>query len=91
MLKPCPFCGSPAVISGVLLPGKFTRDDSKIPPTAKRGSVSIVYNRKLYRYREVAYCAQCSKKSCIGRLYKHFPTKEAAEAAWNERSTVNGV
>lgn len=33
------------------------------------------------------YTPQCTDTNCLGRIYKTYPSKIAAENAWNRRNT----
>ena len=89
MLKPCPFCGSPAQISLSHFPAQGTCNQKYIPEDAKIIKVRTIgqaHPHTQYIYEKVAYVPQCSDQTCIGRVRKKYHTEQEAENAWNRRT-----
>lgn len=91
-LKPCPFCGSDAVMHYAEFISEYCSSDDKLPKDARiireyRTATAVNAKEKSWtiEFRRRAYVPQCSDSSCVGRCTKMYKTAEDATAAWNRR------
>ena len=87
-LKPCPFCGSEAVMHERFDSiTRYVENKSEIPKLAKFvRSTKYASGKIYYEYREKVFIPQCCDSSCVGRSQRMFKSMEEATVAWNRRA-----
>lgn len=85
-LKPCPFCGNPAVMHETEFMSEYVKNESEIPKDARIIKTTKYPTGNWYiEFRRKAFVPQCSVTSCLGRTRKLFDRKEDAIEVWNRR------
>ena len=86
-LKPCPFCGSPAVMHETEFLSEYAKDGAEIPSDARVIKTTKFPDGHGYtEFRRRAFVPQCSVTCCIGRTRKMFERKADAIYVWNRRA-----
>lgn len=86
-LKPCPFCGSPAVMHETEFPPESTKDGADIPRDARViKTIKFPDGHSYMEFRRRAFVPQCSVTCCVGRTRKMFEWKADAIYVWNRRA-----
>lgn len=85
-LKPCPFCGSKAMIKELPYSNKIVYREEDIPKDAINIEKCEYRSRTVWKYRTIAYSPQCTNRNCLARTPKKFSSEYYAIKAWNERS-----
>lgn len=90
-LKPCPFCGSEAIMTTGEYQPRYTEHEKEIPKGSRLlRQTKYPSGKTFYEYRQKAYIPQCTVKGCMGRIRKMFETEEEAARAWNGRADNGG-